>query len=252
VQQVQMLVLMSCTVLVSAPILAIGGVIFALREDLTLSWIMVVAVPVLLLVLGIILSRMVPLFQSMQKRIDGVNRVLREQLTGIRVIRAFVREQVEDDRFEQANDALTDTALRAGRLFALVFPIVLLVLNVSSVAVLWFGAFRVEDGSLQIGSLIAFLSYLIQILIAVMMATMIAFLLPRAVVSAGRIGEVLGTEPSVVEPIGGTTELTEPGTLEFRNVTFAYPGAEDPVLKDVSFVAEPGRVTAVIGATGAG
>ncbi len=252
VQQVQMLVLMSCTVLVSAPILAIGGVIFALREDLTLSWIMVVAVPVLLLVLGIILSRMVPLFQSMQKRIDGVNRVLREQLTGIRVIRAFVREQVEDDRFEQANDALTDTALRAGRLFALVFPIVLLVLNTSSVAVLWFGAFRVEDGSLQIGSLIAFLSYLIQILIAVMMATMIAFLLPRAVVSAGRIGEVLGTEPSVVEPIGGTTELTEPGTLEFRNVTFAYPGAEDPVLKDVSFVAEPGRVTAVIGATGAG
>ncbi|MFE6256144.1 ABC transporter ATP-binding protein [Agromyces sp. NPDC057865] len=252
VQQVQMLVLMSCTVLVSAPILAIGGVIFALREDLTLSWIMVVAVPVLLLVLGIILSRMVPLFQSMQKRIDGVNRVLREQLTGIRVIRAFVREQVEDDRFEQANDALTDTALRAGRLFALVFPIVLLVLNVSSVAVLWFGAFRVEDGSLQIGSLIAFLSYLIQILIAVMMATMIAFLLPRAVVSAGRIGEVLGTEPSVVEPIGGTTELTEPGTLEFRHVTFAYPGAEDPVLKDVSFVAEPGRVTAVIGATGAG
>jgi len=252
VQQVQMLVLMSCTVLVSAPILAIGGVIFALREDLTLSWIMVVAVPVLLLVLGIILSRMVPLFQSMQKRIDGVNRVLREQLTGIRVVRAFVREQVEADRFEQANDALTDTALRAGRLFALVFPIVLLVLNVSSVAVLWFGAFRVEDGSLQIGSLIAFLSYLIQILIAVMMATMIAFLLPRAVVSAGRIGEVLATEPSVVEPVGGATELPAPGTLEFRNVTFAYPGAEDPVLTDVSFVAEPGEVTAVIGATGAG
>ncbi|WP_395242587.1 ABC transporter ATP-binding protein [Agromyces sp. MMS24-K17] len=252
VQQVQMLVLMSCTMLVSAPILAIGGVIFALREDLALSWIMVVAVPVLLLAVGLIISRMVPLFQSMQKKIDQVNRVLREQLTGIRVVRAFVREGIESDRFETANAALTDTALRAGRLFALVFPIVMLVLNASSVAVLWFGAFRVESGEMQIGALTAFLSYLIQILMAVMMSTMIAFLLPRAAVSAGRIGEVLETEPSVAEPADGVRALPAPGTLEFRDVTFSYPGAEDPVLRDVSFTAEPGKVTAIIGSTGAG
>ncbi|KRC58689.1 multidrug ABC transporter ATP-binding protein [Agromyces sp. Root81] len=252
VQQVQMLVLMSCTILVSAPILAIGGVIMALREDLALSWIMVVAVPVLLISVGLIISRMVPLFQSMQKRIDGVNRVLREQLTGIRVIRAFVREGVESERFDEANDALTDTALKAGRLFALVFPVVMLVLNVSSIAVLWFGAFRVEDGSMQIGSLTAFLSYLIQILMAVMMATMIAFLLPRAAVSAGRIGEVLETASSVVDPDHPVFGLTAPGAVEFRGVDFAYPGAEEPVLHGVSFVAEPGQVTAIIGATGSG
>jgi len=252
VQQVQMLVLMSCTILVSAPILAIGGVIMALREDLQLSWIMVVAVPVLLVSVGLIISRMVPLFQSMQRKIDNVNRVLREQLTGIRVIRAFVREGVESERFDEANDQLTDTALRAGRLFALVFPIVMLVLNLSSIAVLWFGAFRVEDGSMQIGSLTAFLSYLIQILMAVMMATMIAFLLPRAAVSAGRIGEVLETEPSVVEPTAPVSELSEPGTVEFRDVTFAYPGADEPVLREVSFTARPGEVTAIIGSTGAG
>ncbi|MFB9310661.1 ATP-binding cassette subfamily B protein [Agromyces hippuratus] len=252
VQQVQMLVLMSCTILVSAPILAIGGVYMALREDLALSWIMVVAVPVLLVSVGLIISRMVPLFQSMQKRIDGVNRVLREQLTGIRVIRAFVREGVESERFDEANDALTDTALKAGRLFALVFPVVMLVLNVSSIAVLWFGAYRVEDGSMQIGSLTAFLSYLIQILMAVMMATMIAFLLPRAAVSAGRIGEVLETASSVVDPEQPVFTLTAPGTVEFRGVDFAYPGAEEPVLHDLNFVAEPGQVTAIIGATGSG
>ncbi|KQZ07681.1 multidrug ABC transporter ATP-binding protein [Agromyces sp. Root1464] len=252
VQQVQMLVLMSCTILVSAPILAIGGVYMALREDLALSWIMVVAVPVLLVSVGLIISRMVPLFQSMQKRIDAVNRVLREQLTGIRVIRAFVREGVESERFDEANDALTDTALKAGRLFALVFPVVMLVLNVSSIAVLWFGAYRVEDGSMQIGSLTAFLSYLIQILMAVMMATMIAFLLPRAAVSAGRIGEVLETSSSVVDPEQPVFALTASGTVEFRGVDFAYPGAEEPVLHDLNFVAEPGQVTAIIGATGSG
>ncbi len=252
VQQVQMLVLMSCTILVSAPILAIGGVIMALRQDLELSWILVVAVPVLLIAVGLIISRMVPLFQSMQRRIDGVNRVLREQLTGIRVIRAFVREGVESDRFAEANASLTDTALRAGRLFALVFPVVLLVLNVSSVAVLWFGAFRIQDGSMQIGSLTAFLTYLIQILMAVMMSTMIAVMLPRAAVSAGRIHEVLATTSSVADPDEPVSAITLPGTVEFRNVDFAYPGAEEPVLHDVSFVAEPGEITAIIGATGSG
>ncbi|QNO36825.1 ABC transporter ATP-binding protein [Protaetiibacter sp. SSC-01] len=252
VQQVQMLVLMSCTILVSTPILAIGGVVFALREDLGLSWIMVVAVPVLLISVGLIITRMVPYFRKMQARIDNVNRVLREQLTGIRVIRAFVREERERERFGVANDELTDTAIRAGRLFALMFPVVMLILNVSSVAVLWFGAFRIEEGDLQVGSLIAFLSYLIQILMAVMMATFLAVLLPRAAVSADRIGEVLDTEPSVVAPAAPVTELATHGEVELRAATFAYPGAEAPVLREVSFTARPGRLTAIIGSTGAG
>ena len=252
VQQVQMLVLMSCTLLVSAPILSIGGVIFALREDLALSWIMVVAVPVLLLAVGLIVVRMVPQFRRMQARIDTVNRVLREQLTGIRVIRAFVREERERERFAVANDELTDTALRAGRLFALMFPVVMLVLNVSSVAVLWFGAFRIDAGDMQVGSLIAFLSYLIQILMAVMMATFMAVLLPRATVSADRIGEVLDTEPSVVAPTAPVTELAPGGEVELRDATFAYPGAEAPVLRELSFTARPGRMTAIIGSTGSG
>jgi len=252
VQQVQMLVLMSCTILVSTPILAIGGVVFALREDLGLSWIMVVAVPVLLVSVGLIVTRMVPYFRKMQARIDNVNRVLREQLTGIRVIRAFVREERERERFGVANEELTDTAIRAGRLFALMFPVVMLILNVSSVAVLWFGAFRIEEGDLQVGSLIAFLSYLIQILMAVMMATFLAVLLPRAAVSADRIGEVLETEPSVVAPAAPVTELETRGEVELRAATFAYPGAEAPVLRDVSFTARPGRMTAIIGSTGSG
>lgn len=194
VQQVQMLVLMTCTMLIATPIQAIGGVIFALREDVQLSLILVVAVPVLLLAMAFIIVRMVPLFRVMQTRIDTVNRVLREQLTGMRVVRAFVREPMERERFGVANDELTETALKTGRLFALMFPMVMLVLNLSSVAVLWFGAFRIESGELQIGSLTAFLSYLIQILMAVMMATFLAVILPRAAVSADRIGEVLDTE----------------------------------------------------------
>jgi ATP-binding cassette subfamily B protein len=224
----------------------------ALREDLVLSWIMVVAVPVLLLAVGLIIVRMVPQFRAMQARIDNVNRVLREQLTGIRVIRAFVREQRERERFGVANEELTDTALRAGRLFALMFPVVMLVLNVSSVAVLWFGAFRIEDGDMQVGSLIAFLSYLIQILMAVMMATFMAVLLPRATVSADRIGEVLETEPSVVAPVAPITELATGGEVELREATFAYPGAEAPVLRELSFTARPGKMTAIIGSTGSG
>ncbi|QEO09588.1 ABC transporter ATP-binding protein [Protaetiibacter larvae] len=251
VQQVQMLVLITCTILVSTPILSIGGVIAALGEDITLSWILVVAVPVLLLAVGLIIWRAVPYFRKMQTRIDAVNRVLREQLTGIRVIRAFVRERTEIDRFGVANDELTDTALRAGRLFALMFPVVMLVLNVSSVAVLWFGAFRIEDGGMQIGSLFAFLSYLIQILMAVMMATFMLILLPRATVSANRIGEVLDTEPSVEPPANPVTEL-HGGELELRGASFHYPGAEQPVLTDITFTARPGQTTAIIGSTGSG
>lgn len=252
VQQVQMLVLVTCTMLLSAPILAIGGIIAALQLDIGLSWIIAVSVPALLISLGLIISRMVPLFRLMQTRIDAVNRVLREQLTGIRVVRAFVREPVEVARFARANDDVTDTALRAGRLFAIVFPVVMLVLNVSSVAVIWFGAFRVEGGELQIGTLFAFLSYLIQILMAVMMATFMAIMIPRAAVSADRIGEVLATESSVVMPESGVTELPETGSIELRGATFSYPGAEQPVLRDLDLNVRAGEVTAIIGSTGAG
>lgn len=252
VQQVQMLVLMTFTLLVSAPILAIGGVIMALQQDLELSWIMVVAIPVLLVSIGLIVVRMVPLFRLMQARIDTVNRVLREQLTGIRVVRAFVRERVETERFDRANVDVTRTALSAGRLFALVFPVVMLIMNVSSVAVLWFGAFRVDDGSMQIGALTAFLTYLIQILMAVMMATFMAILIPRAAVSADRIGEVLETETSVVLPEHPVSTVASHGLVQLRDVSFSYPGAEQPVLRNISFEARPGETTAIIGSTGAG
>ena len=252
VQQVQMLVLMTCTLLVSAPILAIGGIILAMRQDLQLSWLIAVSVPVLLIAVSMIIVRMVPLFRKMQERIDRVNRVLREQLTGIRVVRAFVREDVETARFTVANDLVTDTAIRAGRLFALMFPIVMLVLNVSSVAVIWFGAYRVADGSMQIGTLTAFLQYLAQILMGVMMSTMMAVLVPRAAVCADRISEVLNTEPSVGAVQNPITEVTARGTVEFVGVGFSYPGAEQPVLNDVTFFAEAGKTTAVIGSTGAG
>ncbi|MBN9238227.1 MAG: multidrug ABC transporter ATP-binding protein [Micrococcales bacterium 70-64] len=252
VQQVQMLVLMTCTLLVSAPILAIGGVIMALRQDVGLSWIMVVAIPVMLVIIGLIVSRMVPLFRLMQARLDAVNRVLREQLTGIRVVRAFVREGLETDRFEKANADLTRTAVSAGRLFALVFPVVMLIMNVSSVAVLWFGASAIDEGTVSIGALTAFLSYLIQILMAVMMATFMAIMIPRAAVSSDRIGEVLDTPTSVVLPTHPVTSLTGVGTIELRDVEFAYPGAEQPVLRNLSFEARPGQTTAIIGSTGAG
>jgi ATP-binding cassette subfamily B protein len=252
VQQIQLLTLMTSTLLVSAPILAVGGVIMALRQDLELSWLLVVAVPVLLLAIGLIIVRMVPLFRLMQGRIDTVNRVLREQLTGIRVIRAFVREGRETDRFAQANADVTKTAVSAGRLFALVFPVVMLVMNVTSVAVLWFGAYRIDSGSMQIGALTAFLSYIIQILMAVMMATFMAIMIPRAAVSADRVSEVLSTDTTVVLPTNPVVELKATGLVELRNVSFSYPGAEHPVLNNLSFTAKPGETTAIIGSTGAG
>jgi ATP-binding cassette subfamily B protein len=252
VQQVQMLVMMTCTLLVSAPILAIGGIVLAMQQDIDLSWLIAVSVPILLVAVSLIIVRMVPLFRRMQERIDRVNRVLREQLSGIRVVRAFVREEVETRRFRQANDEVTETALKAGRLFALMFPIVMLVLNVSSVAVIWFGSFRIQDGSLQVGTLTAFLQYLVQILMGVMMSTMMAVLVPRAAVCADRIGEVLGTDPSVRASDSPVTEVRTRGTVEFVDVGFSYPGAEHPVLTDVTFLAEAGKTTAVIGSTGAG
>jgi ATP-binding cassette, subfamily B, multidrug efflux pump len=252
VQQVQMLVLMTSTLMVSAPILCVGGIILAMHQDLQLSWLIAVSVPVLLIAVGLIIVRMVPLFQRMQKRIDTVNRVLREQLTGIRVVRAFVREGVETERFDQANTDVTDVALRAGRLMALMFPVVMLVLNVSSVAVIWFGSFRIESGSMQVGTLIAFLSYLMQILMSVMMATFMAVMIPRAAVCANRIGEVLNTDSSVHPPVSPVTETTHKGEIELLDVGFAYPGAEKPVLSNVSFIARSGQTTAIVGSTGSG
>ncbi len=252
VQQVQMVTLMSLTLFVSAPMLAIGGVIMALQQDVGLSWLMAVSIPVLLLAVGAIMSRMVPLFRLMQRRIDKVNLVLREQLTGIRVIRAFVRERHETDRFADANAQLTATAVSAGRLFALMFPTVMLVMNVSTVAVIWFGGIRVGDGDIQVGTLMAFMQYLMQILMGVMMATMMGILLPRAAVSADRIGEVLETKTSVTMPSNPVTTLSEVGTVEFLDATFQYPGAEEPVLKNLNFAVRPGKMTAIIGSTGSG
>jgi ATP-binding cassette subfamily B protein len=252
VQQVQIVVLLTCTLMISAPIMCVGGIIMALRQDLGLSWLIVVSVTILVAAIAMIISRMVPQFRLMQTRIDVVNRVLREQISGIRVIRAFVREPVERQRFGAANIALTDTALRVGRLQAFLFPIVLLVLNVSSVAVLWFGAHRIQDGEMQIGSLTAFLSYLLQNLMSIMMATFMLILVPRAAVSADRLMEVLDTESSVIPPSDPVTELALHATLELEGVTFTYPGADDPVLRNISVRTGPGQTTAIIGSTGSG
>ena len=252
VQQLQILVLLSCTLMVTAPIAAIGGVIMAVRQDLGLSWLIVVSVSVLVVAITFLVSRLVPLFRLMQQRIDVVNRVLREQITGIRVVRAFVREPLERARFGAANDDLTQTALRVGRLQAFLFPTVLLVLNVSSVAVLWFGGHRVGAGEMQIGSLTAFLSYLMQILMAILMATFMLVLLPRAAVSADRVQEVLGTESSVVPPERPLTTTTGRATVELQGAALRYPGADAPVLRDISFIARPGQVTAIVGSTGSG
>ena len=265
VQQVQMTVLMTFTIMVMAPIMLVGGVILALSEDVTMSGLLLVIVPVLGVTAGLIVWRMVPHFRRMQKRIDAINAVLREQITGLRVVRAFVREQREKERFGTVNEELFDTSLRAGQLMALTFPVVMLIMNMSSVAVLWFGAREIEAGGLQIGSLTAFLSYLMYILMAVMMSTMIFMMIPRAAVAAERIGEVLGTEPSVVDPespvalvptgstAGAGDGVTGPrGRVTFEGVEFRYPGAEAPVLHGLTFEAEPGRITAIIGSTGSG
>jgi ATP-binding cassette subfamily B protein len=252
VQQVQMLVVMTCTMMVAAPIMAVGGVIMALREDIGLSWLLAVSVPVLAVLISLIVRRMVPQFRLMQQRIDDVNRILREQISGVRVVRAFVREPVETRRFGSANAALTQTSLRAGRLLALMFPTVMLVLNVSSVAVLWFGGRRVGAGDVQVGSLTAFLSYLAQILMAIMMATFMLMMIPRAAVCAERITEVLDTDSSVVPPEAGRSKTLVRGEVQFRGVTFAYPGAAAPVLRNITFTAPRGMTTAIIGSTGAG
>lgn len=252
VQQIQQMVVMASVMLVSAPITMIGGTFMALREDIGLSWLVVVAVVTLAAAVGTIVVFMGPLFTKLQNRIDIVNRVLREQITGIRVVRAFVREEHEAARFDRANVDLTDTTTKVGRLMATMFPVVMLILNLSSVGVLWFGGHRVASGAMQIGQLTAFLQYLTQILFSVMMATMVMVIAPRAAVCAKRIMEVLDTRSSVVPAADPCTPTAAVGRVEFRNVSFTYPGADEPVLRELTFNAEPGRTTAIIGATGSG
>jgi ATP-binding cassette, subfamily B, multidrug efflux pump len=252
VQQVQMLVLMSATMLVTAPIMMVGGILMAMQEDLGLSWLLAVSVPALFLTIGFVISRMGPYFRQMQERIDAVNRILREQITGIRVVRAFVREPHEERRFRGANEQLTDVALSTGRWMAAIFPAVMLIVNLSGVAVIWFGGQRVDQGEMQVGALTAFLSYLMLILMAVMMSTFMFILIPRASVCADRIGEVLDTPTSVLPPTVPRVPTQLRGEVSFRGVTFSYPGAEDPVLRAVTFTAAPGTTTAIVGSTGAG
>jgi ATP-binding cassette, subfamily B, multidrug efflux pump len=252
VQQVQMLALMTFTMMVSAPIMGIGGIVLALNQNVRLSSLLLFSVPVLGVLITLIITRMRSLFRSMQDRIDTINRILREQIGGVRVIRAFVRDRPEQERFAASNDELLAVSLGTGRLMALMFPTVMLVVNVSSVAVLWFGGHLINDGSMQIGALTAFLSYLMQIMMSVMMATFMFMMVPRAEVCAERIQEVLGTESSVVPPADPVRTLAVHGRLELRDVEFRYPGAEEPVLSGVGLVARPGEVTAIIGSTGSG
>lgn len=252
VTQVQTVVFMGAAMMVSAPIMMVGGIIMALREDVGLSWLVAVAVPALALAVALVIRKMIPQFRLMQESVDWVNRVLREQITGIRVVRAFVREQHERARFAEANTQYTGTALAVGRLMAMIFPIVMLIFNASTVAVLWFGSHRVENGQMQIGELTAFMSYLMQILMSVMMATFMSMMIPRATVSAGRIAEVLDTDSTVVQPTAPVAIPRTGTAVELRDVEFCYPGADVPVLQGVSMTAEPGRTTAIIGSTGAG
>ncbi|WP_328871181.1 ABC transporter ATP-binding protein/permease [Streptomyces sp. NBC_00287] len=252
VQQVQMLALMTFTLMVSAPIMCVGGIVLALGLDVPLSAVLVAVVPVLGICVTLIVRRLRPLFRAMQERLDTVNRVLREQITGNRVIRAFIRDEYEGQRFRKANTELTDMSLGTGNLLALMFPIVMTVVNLSSIAVVWFGAHRIDSGGMQIGDLTAFLAYLMQIVMSVMMATFMFMMVPRAEVCAERIQEVLDTSSSVVPPVSPVRELRRHGHLEIRGAGFRYPGAEEPVLKGIDLVALPGETTAVIGSTGSG
>ncbi|GAA3862990.1 ABC transporter ATP-binding protein [Leifsonia kafniensis] len=251
VQQVQMLVLMTLNFMVSTPIMCIGGIVMALREDAGLSWLVWVSVPLLFVIVGFLVYLLMPLFRLMQDRIDGINSVLREQIVGIRVVRAFVREPFESERYRTANENLTRVSVRVGNIFVLMFPVIMMVLHLATAAVLWFGGHRVDTGEMQIGSLTAFLQYLLQILMAVMMGVFMVMMIPRAVVCAERIQDVLSTESSQLIP-DASVATPAVGLVEFRNVTFGYPGAERPVLDNVSFTAEPGKTTAIVGSTGAG
>ncbi|MCQ9337455.1 ABC transporter ATP-binding protein/permease [Corynebacterium phoceense] len=252
VQQVQMTFMMTMNFMVAAPIMAIGGIIMAMREDAGLSWLVWVSVAVLLGVISALIAKLMPLFRVMQDKLDAINGTLREQITGIRVVRAFVREAHETERFTEANEDITQLSLKIGNLFVTMFPIITVILNVATGAVLWFGGHRVDDGLVEVGSLTAFLQYLMQILAAVMMGTFMAMMLPRAIICAKRITEVLDHAPSIVEPEHPIEPTHETGEVEFDNVTFSYAGADAPVLENISFTARPGQTTAIIGSTGSG
>ncbi|QTX03366.1 ABC transporter ATP-binding protein [Agromyces archimandritae] len=252
VQQVQMLTVMGATMLVMAPALAIGGVVMALLQDVGLSWLIAVSVPAILLIAGLVISRMVPLFRSFQQKLDNVNRIMREQLTGVRVVRAFVREGIEEERFRGANTDIMVVGRRVGSLFVLLFPLAMLVLNVTVVGVIWFGGIQVDAGNVQIGTLFAFMQYVGQILMGVLMASFMTIMIPRAAVSGERIGEVLDAESTLVAPEHPVTEFPEHGTVSFRDVEFSYPGAEQPVLSGIAFEAARGETVAIVGSTGSG
>ncbi|MFL0565980.1 ABC transporter ATP-binding protein [Microbacterium sp. 179-I 1D1 NHS] len=252
VQQVQMLAMMGATMLVTAPLLAIGGIIMALQQDVGLSWLIGVSVPALLVIGILIISRMVPLFRSYQTKLDAVNRILREQLTGVRVVRAFVREPIEEARFRGANTDILVVGRKVGSLFVLMFPLAMLVLNVTVVGVIWFGGIEVNEGSVQIGTLFAFMQYIGQILMGVLMATFMTIMIPRAAVSADRIGEVLAVDGGLARPTQPVRDFPRPGAVEFEDVSFTYPGADSPVLEGLTFAAAPGETVAVVGSTGAG
>ena len=252
VTQVQMVIVMALNVMILAPIMCVGGIIMALREDVPLSSLLVVIIPLMLLVIGILATRAMPLFRAMQKKIDRINQLMRENLSGIRVIRAFVRTGHEEERFDVANADLTDTSLRVNRLFALMIPALFMILNLSTVAILWFGGLRIDSGAMPIGNLLAFLQYVMQILFAVMMATIMFIMVPRALASAERIAQVLDTEVSLIDPDAPADVSAARGVVEFRDLEFRYPGAEEPVLCGISFTAKPGQTTAIVGSTGSG
>ncbi|HKP43669.1 ABC transporter ATP-binding protein [Mycobacterium sp.] len=252
VQQIQLLVQLTCTMLITAPIMSIGGIFMAVHQDAGLSWLLLVSVPVLAIANYWIVSHLLPIFRRLQRLIDGINRVMREQLSGIRVIRAFAREPFERNRFAEASQALADTALEAGRWQALMLPTTTLVINISSVALIWFGGLRIDAGQMQVGSLIAFLSYFMQILMAVLLATFMLVMIPRASVCAERITEVLSTTPTIASPAEPVRPDAVAGEIRLEDATFSYPGAERPVLQDVSLTARPGSTTAIVGSTGSG
>ncbi|OLO82759.1 ABC transporter ATP-binding protein [Actinomyces naeslundii] len=252
VQQVQMLVMMGCTMLVTAPVMAVGGIIMAITRAPSLSWLIGVSVPVLLVAVGLIVGRMLPLFRSYQDKLDAINRVMREQLTGIRVIRAFVREQAETERFEDANTDIARVGERVGQLFVLLFPLVMLMLDVTIVGVIWFGGHQVGDGDVEVGTLIAFMSYLMQILMGIVMASFMTIMIPRAAVCAERISEVLATAPTIISSPDAVDTFPAPGTVEMHDVTFVYPDADARVLAEVSFTVQPGTTTAIVGSTASG
>jgi ATP-binding cassette subfamily B protein len=252
VQQVQIFVQLALTLMVIAPIMGIGGVVLALRTNVTLSAILIVAVPLMVGVIGALTIFAVPLFQSLQVKIDRINQVMREQINGVRVIRAFNRTRHEQDRFQTANADLTGTALRVNRMFALALPALLAIMNMSSVAVVWFGGHLIDSGQMPVGNLIAFLAYIMQIFFAIMLATFMVIFVPRAAASATRLEEVINTEPSITDPVTPIEPTNVTGAVEFRGVTFGYPGGEKPVLHELAFKLNQGATTAIIGGTGSG